>query len=289
MPSFHDRLRERRPLILDGATGTELSRRGVDLSHPSWTAGAILEQPEILAEIHRDYVEAGAELITANTFRTHRRNLAEMTPQPDPRELTLQAIRIAREATNGRALIAGSIAPLEDCYSPQLTPENSSLLREHREMAEHLAEADVDVILIETQVTIREAATAAQAAAGTGLPFLVSFVLNREGRLLSGETLEAACAEVIPFEPSGLLVNCLPPGEVARAGETLLRVCGDLPIGAYANTGRLLPDGTWEATEGVEPAVYAGFARGWWNSGMKLIGGCCGTTPDHISAIRAIL
>ena len=284
---FLSRLATGSPLLLDGGTGTELSRRGVDLSHPSWTAGILRDDPQILVEIHRDYVQAGAEIITANTFRTHARNLHSLGLADQARELTCRAVDIVREAAGRKPVfIAGSVAPLEDCYSPHSTPDRSALEEEHERMADNLLTAGVDLILIETQVTIREALVASRAAARTGLPFLVSFVCDRHGSVLSGESLESAWREIHSTGLNGFLVNCLPAEEVLQTLAPILAAQPHVPLGAYANTGRLLPDGSWEATSGADPAVYAGFARSWKESGLQILGGCCGTTPEYISSIR---
>jgi homocysteine S-methyltransferase len=284
-----ERLQAGRPFLIDGATGTELSRRGVDLNTPSWTAGVILDQPDLLQQVHADYVAAGAELITANTFRTHARNLRSLNSPASAAKLTRRAVEIARLAAGDGRYVAGSIAPLEDCYSPHLTPSEAELRREHSEMARHLADSGVDLILIETQVTIREACIAAEAASETGLPFAVSFVCREPRVLLSGESLEEAFDRVLEWHPAAFLVNCTPVDEILPSLEPLLKRATDIPFGAYANTGRLLANGSWEATEGRFPAVYAEFVQRWISAGVKVIGGCCGTTPEHISAIRALI
>lgn len=289
MTAIMDRLSDPKTLLLDGATGTELGRRGVDLSSPAWTAWAILEQPGTLLEVHRDYVAAGAEILTANTFRTHARNLAASGDADRAAELTRKAVEIARTAAGGNAYIAGSVAPLEDCYSPHLTPAEAELEAEHRQMVLNLTDAGVDLILIETQVTIREAAIAARLAAASGTPFCVSFTCDRSGRILSGESLEEAFRTVAGFRPAAFLVNCLPVEEVLGALEQVEALARGIRLGAYANTGRLLSDGSWESTAGVKPAVYAEFAGEWIEAGISWIGGCCGTTPDHISHLRRII
>ncbi len=289
--NFAARLAKNAPVLLDGATGTELHRRGVDLNHPSWTARIIRDDPRILQDIHRDYAVAGADIITANTFRTHARNLAPLGLSNQAREMTCLAVEIARQATRGmdHVLVAGSVAPLEDCYSPQLTPNTDQLANEHGTMAENLHAAGVDLILIETQVTIREAITASRAARATGLPFLVSFVCDRHGNVLSGESLAAAFEALAPWQPAGFLVNCLPVEEVLPALEPIRSLSTSIPRGAYANTGRLMPDGSWELTSGKLPAVYAGYAKCWMESGLKIIGGCCGTTPEHITQVHNVI
>ena len=112
-------------LLLDGATGTELERRGVGISLPLWSARAILDAPEILMQVHLDYLLAGANIITANTFRTHRHNLASSGMGDQSKSMTHQAVAVAQKAVaffnDNSAFIAGSIAPLEDSYTPQNT------------------------------------------------------------------------------------------------------------------------------------------------------------------------
>ncbi|WP_437187927.1 homocysteine S-methyltransferase family protein [Planctomicrobium sp. SH668] len=282
---IRERLQQSRPLILDGATGTELTRRGIDLNVPSWTAGVIVDQPETLWRVHRDYADAGADMITANTFRTHERNVRLLNRDVSGEELTRLAVQIARDASGEDRYVAGSVAPLGDCYSPQMVPKAEALEREHSVMVDCLADAGVDFILIETQLTICEALAAARAAASTGVPFGVSFVCNSAGQLLSGEPLLAAYDAILPLSPDLFMVNCVPAEDVLTLLAPVLNESVRISLGAYGNTGRLLTNGSWESTQGVFSAVYAEIAMHWIDVGLKLIGGCCGTTPDHISAI----
>ncbi|MEW4487532.1 homocysteine S-methyltransferase family protein [Thalassoglobus sp. JC818] len=289
MQPFLERYKNGAPILLDGATGTELERRGFELVAPGWSAAAIRNAPDLLAEIHRDYVKAGAEILTANTFRTHSQNL-EATPWNGMgRELTCEAVDLARGASQGRVYVAGSIAPLGDCYSPEETPVLDELDRHHAEMIEHLCEAGVDVLLVETQLTIREAEIIARRAEQSGCPFFVSFVCNGSGELLSGEPLSEALPRVLQWNPLGCLLNCVPVDEV---GQIVASLPSDLQkgiVGAYANTGRMIGPGVWESTPGVDPAVYAGFVAEWRMYNFRLIGGCCGTTPQHISDMKSVV
>lgn len=285
MLPFTEICASKRPILLDGATGTELARRGLDLSGPSWTAAAIRRVPNILVDIHRSYVDAGAHIVTANTFRTHARNLREIGLDGEAAMLTHEAVCLARMAVNGRAYIAGSHAPLADCYSPDETPDRHSLLDEHRRHAENLASTDVDLILVETQVTAVEGAAATRAATECGLPVFVSFVCRPDGYLLSGEPLAEAFEAVSKFSPRGLLINCIPADNVDPLLDILNQFQGKALLGVYANTARLNSDGSWSATQADDPAVYAELAAGWLDRGIQVIGGCCGTTPEHISAV----
>jgi S-methylmethionine-dependent homocysteine/selenocysteine methylase len=287
-----------RLLILDGATGTELTRRGVDTRLPLWSAAALIQAPQVVRQIHLDYVRAGADLITANTFRTHRRSLARGGMGERARELTHLAVMLARATVPQGRWLAGSISPLEDCYCPDLVPPDDELRREHAEMAGHLVEAGVDVLLVETMNTAREARIAAEAASATGLPVLVSFVCSgatgQPGapadteHLLSGERIADAVRTLDRAAPAAVLVNCVPAARIAGLLQTL-RSATDLPIGAYGNVGHADEHVGWTLTNAVSPERYAAAALSWRAAGASIIGGCCGTTPAHIQALADAL
>ena len=280
-----------RLVLLDGAIGTELDRRGVDMSMPLWSARAIMDAPDILGQIHLDYLVSGAEVITANTFRTHRRNLDRAGLGDRAVELTEQAVAIAQKACSGtssRAMVAGSMAPLEDCYSPDLVPTDECLQVEHTEMAHSLIKAGVDLLLIETMNTVREAVAATKAAVETGCPVLVSVICGSDGRLLSGETVSAASEALTPINPDAILINCAPAPDLHRPLAEL-RANTSLPVGAYGNVGYMHDDRNWVDSDASDPEIYALHAHRWRESGAMVIGGCCGTTPAHIARIKASL
>lgn len=286
--TFLSQLSQSTPLILDGATGTELDRRGVDIGLPLWSANALLADSaaEVLRQVHLDYLKAGADIITTDTFRTHRRSLAKSGYGDRARELTHRAVAIARQAVGRReagksSYVAGSIAPLEDCYSPHLVPPEAECRTEHSEMIHHLVEAGVDILLIETMNTIREAAVAAKLAVITGTPALVSFVCGADGRLLSGESLTAAAQVIAPLGVAALGVNCTATPAISACLKELRSAC-ELPLIAYGNIGYADADGNWVCTDAIEPEAYAHYAKTW---DAKIIGGCCGTAPEHIRRI----
>jgi S-methylmethionine-dependent homocysteine/selenocysteine methylase len=278
-------------LLLDGATGTELDRRGVDIGLPLWSARALLDAPEVLAEIHRAYLEAGAGAITANTFRTHRRSLAKAGLGQRAAELTGLAVALARRVRDefrSDALVLGSVAPLEDCYRPELAPGAAACLAEHAEMIECLLEAGADLILIETMNNLPEAGAAADAARrlapGRWMISLCTRPQGPPGVLLSGETAAPLLEQLHDARAVG--VNCVPAPET----EAQVRCLGDaLPddvrIMAYANVGHADEAGNWVSTDAVDPARFADYARRWVDAGATIVGGCCGTTPDTIRAI----
>lgn len=280
------------PLLLDPAMGTELARRGVRTTLPLWSAWALLEAPEAVFAIHRDAVAAGADVLTANTFRTHRRSLDKAGLGDGARVLTARAVALARRAA-GRAgrdvFVAGSLSPLEDCYRPDLAPEQSVLLAGHLEQAQTLADAGADLILAETHNSVRELSAAIRAGRQTGLPVVASMVTDGQGRLLSGEPLDEAAREIGHLGPDVVGVNCVP---AARLAGDLALVAGALPgqpLGAWGNLG---PPSDAEGTrfaEDVAPAAFAAFALDWLSLGVLFIGGCCGTTAAHTAALRAML
>jgi S-methylmethionine-dependent homocysteine/selenocysteine methylase len=285
---FRGRFRSGPAVLLDAAMGTELQRRGADTRLPLWSARALVESPSLVSAIHKDEVAAGAEILTANTFRTHRRTLAKGGLGSRSRELTLLAVRLAREAAEGagrEVFVAGSLSPLEDCYRPDLVPDDAALESEHRDQAESLAAAGVDAILLETHNTVRELVAAARAAKATGLPYIASMVTDGAGRLLSGEPIEDAVRALERFDPDALSINCVPAARLSADLARLAAAAPDRPLGAYGNLGLPADDFGWSFTEELSPETYADHARGWVAVGARLVGGCCGTTPAHTAAL----
>lgn len=308
--SAYDGLRERLQkggtVLLDGGVGTEILRRGV-----YWRCHGLERRPEIVLAVHADYIAAGADLITTNTFQLTRRSYLNLfhslehmrrigPPSLENRaaELTARAVAVAQKAraeSSHPVAIAGSVSPLQHCYRPDLVPPDADLGREHSETVNQLAAAGVDLILLETMNTIREARVALEAARAVRLPVWLSFVVDADGRLLSGETLAEAVQAVEPLQPDVVLLNCAPP-ETITAALAELRRHRRGPIGAYAHIGRYNPP-SWKAgfypgfsdTEAWPPDRYAAEAEKWLTLGAQVIGGCCGTTPDHIHALKAAL
>ena len=288
---LRSRLERGELILLDGALGTELERRGVATPLPLWSAGALLTAPDVVRAIHEDYIRAGSDLVTADTFRATPRAFGRAgRPGEAGRALDL-AVSLLREA-RGRAgaardvLLAGAIAPLEDCYQPALAPPSETAEREHGLQATLLARAGVDVILVETMNTIGEARAAVRGAKPAGLPVLVSFICREEREILSGEPLVDAVRAVEELDPDAILVNCTPPDLVTRCLEEIARTTV-LPRGAYANAGT--PDmetGVWRFDDRWSPERFAAAATAWVRGGAQIVGGCCGTTPAHIRAIR---
>ena len=275
---------------IDGATGSELERRGVDLSLPLWSSRALLDAPEVLAAVHRDYLTAGAEAITTATFRTHRRSLEKAGLGDRASELTRQAVEIARtvrDECRSDALVLGSVAPLEDCYRPDRVPDEEICLREHAELMEHLIDAGTDLILIETINHLGEGRAAVEAARRVAPGrWIVSFCTRSEGQpgvLLSGEELAPFLSELGDAQAVG--VNCVVAGAMVDQVKLLRGSLPQTPILAYGNIGHADELGNWHSSDAVDPGCYAEYASSWIESGATIVGGCCGTTPEHIRAV----
>lgn len=289
--NLHNFFKKDGGVLLAGACGTEIQRRGVPTPLPLWSVHALLDRPEVVKQIHADYIRAGAEVITTNTFRTTARALAKAGIKERARELTRFAARLAAEAVaeahpDRRILIAGSIAPLEDCYEPSLVPPLDIAYQEHREQAEYFVKSGVDFIMLETFNTIGEALAAYRAVREAGFEAVVSFTTGPDGNLLSGETLAEAARVFEPFNPLALCVNCiqLATTEIAL---TKLAAATTLPIGIYANgEGHPHDDEGWLFTDSTNPIQYAEYAKKWQRIGATIIGGCCGTTPAYIETLK---
>lgn len=273
-------------ILLDGATGTELERRGLGCGLPLWSTHGLLDAPEMVEAVHAAYAAAGCDAVTAATFRTQRRVLARAARGDDARALTRLAVDLARTGAPG-ALVLGSAPPLEDCYRPDLVPDRAALQREHAEHAEHLAEAGADAILIETHSTLREAHEATLAAGAVGVPAIVSFVCGADGHLLSGEALAPALEVVGEAGAIAVGVNCLPATSVAPCLAPL-RAAG-LPFLVAANLGSPADDGSFARSHDATPDEFAKQGAEAWRAGAALIGGCCGSTPEHLRALAVEL
>jgi S-methylmethionine-dependent homocysteine/selenocysteine methylase len=289
LQSILKRLRQKEIIFLDGAMGTELFRRGANTQLPIWSAQALIDNPQMVRQIHKDYIQAGAEIITTNTFRTTSRALGKKNLGERAKELTTLAVNLAKQARNESAQdpvwIAGSVAPLEDCYQPELIPDSETAIREHAEFIGWLVEAGVDLILIETMNSIQEAAVAAQAAAIHELPIFVSWTCGSDAKILNGDRLEDGIRFLEPYHPAAFLINCT-PAKVITTALPKIRGSSKLPIGAYANIGRAEPISGWEFTEDLDAASYMHEAENWVQEGAHILGGCCGTTPELIHHLK---
>jgi S-methylmethionine-dependent homocysteine/selenocysteine methylase len=285
------RLANNETIIMDGGMGTEILNRGFPTTLPLWSAEVLLQHPEIVQNIHEDYIRAGAEIIITNTFRTTRRAFAKKGMAEKATAITLLACeRVHQAVANTKpareVYIAGSVAPLEDCYSPQLTPAQEELTVEHHELLSDLKNGGVDFILFETMITLRETLSGIHTAQQLALPFAVSFCCNEQSELLSGEALSDIIPQIVRYDPLFISINCV---SVANASKLVkqLRTMTDLPIGVYAQgDGIVHDDQGWQfGDEKNEAAAYLLAAKQWREDGTLIVGGCCGTTPSYIQQL----
>ena len=287
MSSFLKAL-EHGALLLDGALGTELERRGVETIKPGWTSHAILEHPELIKQIHSEYIAAGAKIITANSFRTNPR--AHTKTGLSAEKLTKRSVELAR-ASDGDFFIAGSIAPAIDSLPPQeVVIDDQELLHEHSQMARWLDEAGADLILIETMNTVREAFIALAAAKRTSkLPIVVSLVPASKKHLLSGASLAESIDLLAKAGADILMLNCQSLSIVTPALREFASLCAGAGVkwGVYPNAAERV-NGAWvlQAHEDHEFAAFAELAR---DNDAAIIGSCCGTTPSTTEVMSTVL
>lgn len=288
-----------RPILLDGGLGRELRSRGVDILTAIWSANGLITDPDAVRQIHQDYIFAGADIITTNTYGIIRRNLAAEGLEDHFEYLNILACKLALQArrkSETSVLIAGSLPPLAGSYRPDLAGAIEDVEPLYREQAQLLAPY-VDLILCETMSSAAEGRAAALAACQTGKPVWVAWTLHedRSGKLRSGETIGEAADLLSDLPVSGFLANCCAPESITRALPQLVAT-GAAYVGGYANAFQPIPedwllegdkptDGALELRTDLDPESYAGHVARWLQKGANVVGGCCGTGPAHIAKI----
>ena len=285
-------------MILDGSIGAELARRGYGKSDGIWSAKALLETPDMVAEIHRDYISSGCRVITTNSYSTIPSYLKKGNLEDRYQELTALAGQIAREVADESAesvLVAGCLPPLDVSYRPDLVPSDEDSLPIYKSLVEAL-DPFVDVLLCETMSSAREGKNAVSAARSFScrtLPIWVAWTLSDDGscNLRSGESITNAFRAVEAFAPDAFLFNCTDP-QAITLGLTELQELTDKPIGGYPNSFHV-PEG-WTLDNGVpveprdlRPHEFVCVAEKWRSMGASIIGGCCGVGPKHLKAFSS--
>lgn len=293
--------------ILDGGMSRELQRLGAELKQPEWSALALIDAPDIVRQVHAEFIEAGADVVTTNSYALVPFHIGEERFQKDGASLIALSGRLAREAADAsgrRVLVAGSLPPIFGSYEPQ----NFDATRVQgylKVLVDNLA-PHVDVWLGETLSLIAEGEAVREAVAATGKPFWISFTLNDdaaaaggEPALRSGETVKAAAEWAAQSGAAALLFNCSKPEVMKAAVETAAAVFAEkavsLEIGVYANAFEG-EQGDSAANEGLHGTradltgdVYSRFACSWADAGATMIGGCCGIGAAHIHKVATAL
>ena len=281
-----------RVVLLDGGMGQELIARSSAPPSPLWSARVMMDEPHLVESVHRDYLEAGAKVLTLNSYSATPERLARDASEELFEPLQAKAIEIARSvAVDGKQAIAGCLPPLFASYKPELVPDEETCLSTYRRIVGEQKDA-VDVFKCETLSCVREIRAAVRAAVESGKPVWCSMsVRDGDGTLLrSGETLADGVEAAKHEGASAVLINCSWPESVSQ-GLPVLKASG-LPFGAFANgftsIDALNAGGTvdvLEARTDLGPDQYADHALGWVEAGATIVGGCCEVGPAHISKL----
>jgi S-methylmethionine-dependent homocysteine/selenocysteine methylase len=303
--SFRAALAEDRVLLLDGGTGSELRRRGLALSNACWSASVNLEHGDLLEAIHRDYIAAGADIVTANTFGTSRFVLAAEGLDESFAAVNRAALRAARDAADAAdVFVAASLSCMPPRFDPSAYPPAAEEYAAYCELAECFADSGIDLVLLEMLQSAPHAELACRAVGAAGLPFVAGLscrlrptpsraAQKRVDPAPSAQVLvtfddvslpiEPALDAVLEFAPDAIAIMHTPLDAMLPALD-LLRGRWQGPIGAYAE----IPypeDPEGNGAERLAPDAYAAEARRWIEAGASIVGGCCGTTPAHIAAL----
>ena len=278
-------------VLCDGAMGTVLCDRGISMDH--CYDGLNLSQPQTIASVHTEYLQAGAEIVETNTFGANAYRLERHGLRDQVREINLAGVRLARRcvALVGGACVAGAVGPLGVRLGEiGLNEARAAFAEQIGALAEGGSGVGVDLLIVETMTSLAEAGEATRAAqeVAPGLRLVVMMTVDGEGNCLDGTSTETAAARLTELGADAVGCNCSDgPATVLRAIERMRRVT-HLPLAAMPNAGLPLTiDG--RSVYAVSPEDMAGFARRFVQAGASLIGGCCGTTPSHTRAMRSAL
>ena len=284
-------------VLLDGGMGQELLRRWGQPPQPGWSADVLRHAPDVVEQLHYDYIAAGSSVITLSGYTLTPERLARDGRAAELEPLQARAIEVAVQARDRaqaqlqrRVNIAGCLPPLVASYRPSTNPEHC--LSSYQRLCALQAPA-VDLFICETMSSIAEARAAAEAALATGKPCWVAFsVDDADGsKLRSGESLLAAIVTMRDYEIDALLINCSAPEATTQALE-LLAGAQCPRYGAYANAfttiAPLQPGGTTadlKPRPDITPERYSRWALDWLAEGASIVGGCCEINPEHIAQI----
>ncbi len=285
------RLNSDLPVILDGAMGTQLLDRGFDLTPPLWSAEILELSGKTIEEIHKDYINVGAEIITTNTFRTTTRTFRKVF-QHSIEKATENAwnsckiaVKAARKAAGRDIFVAGSIGPLEDCYIPELFPGEKAGLYEYNEIGKWLEEAGVDFFLIETMGRFDEARCALRALDKSRLDKWVSFLIKDANTIFDGTNLRKGSIAIESEGASAILINCSKLDDAVKAMELIANTVS-IPVGVYPNLGKSSPWAKSTIKRLFSEEEFIQWMKRAVSSGAKIIGGCCGSSPKYIEALK---
>ncbi|MBI3122854.1 MAG: homocysteine S-methyltransferase family protein [Ignavibacteriales bacterium] len=272
-----------RPLILDGAFGSVLQQRGFSADKDLWFSYLSISEPQAVLQLHKEYVDAGADIITTNTFRTNpsakkKSNLAITNSEFVKRSVTL-AIQAKGETD---IIIAGSNAPAEDCYQKERTISLFDLEYNHKKHIELLYESGCDIIWNETHSHLDEIEIICKFCSENSIPYSINIYFDESLKLLSGEHIDEAIRLIENFPPQAIGFNCIKPIDFE---DLLDKIQMPVNFGFYLNCG----SGAVTAQHiscGVSPESYVGYIKEFARFNPTFVGSCCGSNPAHTKAIK---
>jgi 5-methyltetrahydrofolate--homocysteine methyltransferase len=253
--------------------------------------GWLLEQPKAVAGVHRAYIEAGADLILTCTFGATRPRLERSRLGDRVGEINRRAVEIAREAAGSDVFVAGDIGPMGEFLAPLGELSYEEAVDIFAEQAEALAEAGVDVLYIETMAALEEVRAAVEGAlrTGKGTPVTATLSFDSHGRTNMGARPEEAAEALVELDVVALGANCGATLDMTLgAVQTMHEIAPEMPLIVKPNAGkpRMVED---EVVYDATPEDMAAYARRFVDVGARIIGGCCGSTPEHIAAISRVV
>ena len=272
------------PLILDGATGTELQKHGYagDVSAEQWT----LEHPDVIVDIQRGYVAAGSQVLYTPTFGANRQKLEERSIFNQTADYNRRLAALSRQAADGKAWIAGDLAPTGLFLAPLGEASFEDLVDIYTEQAAGLEAAGVDLYVIETMMTLSDARAAVLAVRSVSdKPIFVSFTCDESGRSLSGTDVTAALTVLQGMGIHAFGLNCSTGPEQMLVQLRRLREYARVPLIAKPNAGMPITVGG-KTVYDCTPEEFTAFVQPMLAAGVAVFGGCCGTTAEHIAALR---
>lgn len=285
MNIFSEARETKRPLILDGAIGSLLQQKGFESSGASWMTEVNEKHPEKIIELHKQYIEAGADIITTNTFRTNPAAFDAAEAKNIPKYVE-NAVKLATESVrNSSIVIAGSNPPAEDCYQSERLINNEILELNHYNHIDLLKNNGVDFILNETFSHLDEIMIVCNYCSAESIPYIISLYLTDELRLLSGETLEDTLNFIMEHNPLAIGINCISSEHFEKAFKYM-----DVNYnwGFYLNCG-FDEHHVNEIKCRISPEIYGEIVTKYLEYQPSFIGACCGSSPEHIKAIKRIL
>jgi 5-methyltetrahydrofolate--homocysteine methyltransferase len=273
-------------LVSDGATGTNLQQVGLPVGAAAevW----VLDNPDAIQDLNRAFIAAGADILLTCTFGATRRRLAASNLEDQFEAVNRQAVAITRSVGDGNDIfVAGSIGPLGHMLAPLGLVTVEEAEADYRDQAALLCEGGVDLIVIETQFDLNEAGAAVRGvrAVAPDLPLVCSFSYDRGARTMMGVRPEEMAAEIGAMDVDVLGINCGRSLDDNLVALTQLRTATDKPLWFKPNAGLPEIDADGQATYAVTPEQMGALVPDWITAGAQVVGGCCGTSPEHIARI----